>query len=222
MSIPIIGDIVEGVSGTVQSYFDGKKERVKAKAKAEIETTQARAQQLITRVKEEGASTRQAIAAEAGTKRALIRKQMRLMRRVTLAVLLMPLAVGALIILATYLQAWWSGAAPDPDFTPLSLFWSQVVDGTPDWWVQALQGVFAFLWAGGEVTNVGAQAGGAVLDQLKANRDAKEREAKEARKAEREKRNRERESRGEAPLPDDPEAADKGRRTIPGPPGGGP
>jgi len=216
----MIGQLLSAGIELGTEFFKGKTEQTKAKAKKNKEVAEAQARQMVTKITEEGESIRKAIAAESGTKRALIAKNMRLMRRVTLAVLLMPLVVGAFIIAATYVQAWWAGTAPQPDFTPLSLFWSEVVDGTPDWWVKALQGVFAFLWAGGEVTNVSAQAGGAVLDHLKAGRESKERQAKEARKAEREKRNREREGRGEPALPDNPDEEDP---IVPrGPPGGGP
>lgn len=203
MSIPIIGDIIDGVAGTAQSYFKGKKEEVEAKSR-----------QRITKVTEEGESTRKAIAAEAGTKRALINKNMRLMRRIVMVVLLLPFFAGALIIAGTYLSAWWSGAEPSPDFTALSLFWTEVVGATPQWWVNAIQGMFAFLWAGGEITNVGAQAGGAVMDHFKRNRDAD-------RKLERERRNREREARGEQPLSDNPDEEEEDDPIVhPGPPRG--
>jgi sRNA-binding protein len=211
-----VGALVSGAVEFGTTWFSSKKEETKAKSKQRIEI----ARENTEAKKAEQQTVRRTIEAEAGTKRALINKNMRLMRRVTLAVLLAPLVVGAVIIAATYIAAWWSGTAPSPDFTPLSLFWSQVVAGTPQWWVQALQGVFAFLWAGGEVTNVGAQAGGVVMDHLR-NRDTErvaerqaESEGKKAEaEAERERRNREREDRGEEPVDDD-------AGTIPTPPSG--
>ncbi|WP_070988481.1 hypothetical protein [Halofilum ochraceum] len=220
MNIPIIGDAIEGVSNTVQSYFEGKKAKVQAKAKKAVEIATAKADEKINAVREEGKSTRKAIEAESGTKRALIAKNMRLMRRVVMVVLLLPFFTGALIIAGTYLSAWWNGVAPEPDFTALSLFWSEVVDGTPSWWVDAIQGMFAFLWAGGEITNVGAQAGGAIMDHIKQRgaervreKEAEAEAARENRRAERERRNRDKEARGEKPEPDE----ESGSR-IPRPP----
>lgn len=220
MNIPIVGDAIKGLSDTVQTYFRGKADKVKAKASKAIEIATAKADERINEVREEGKSTRRAIAAESGTKRALIKKNMRLMRRVTLAVLLAPFVTGALIIFGAYVIALFTGGTASPDFTPLALFWDEVVGGAKQWWVSALQLAFSFLWAGGEITSVGAQAGGALMDHMKDRGTERVREkeleaeaARENRRAERERRNREKEARGEAPEPDD-----EGGSRIPKPP----
>lgn len=213
MSIPIIGGIVDGAMEWGKAWTEGK-----------VEQTKVKARQKTTQLVEEGESTRRAIAAEAGTKRALIDKNIRVMRRAAMIILLMPYAIGALIILGAYTVSLFTGGPADPDFSPLKLFWTEVVGETVKWWTVAIQSMFAFIWAGGEITNVSAQAGGAVMDHIKRLRESKERESKETRRAERERRNREREGRGEQPLSDDPDNDDDDEEdpiVRPGPPHGG-
>lgn len=200
-----IGSLIQGVTDMGTAWVESGAKKVRARAEEAVKTA-----------REQGKTDRAAIEATAGTKRALIKKGLRTLRRAAFTILALPFAVGALIIVGAYAAAWWHGVPADPDFTPLTLFWSEVVDKTPDWWVISFQRALGFLWAAGEVVNVGADAGESVMQYLRqrsadnAGERRAEAEAKDAeRMAEREKRNREREARGEPPLADPEEMGDR-------------
>lgn len=208
-----VGAVLTTAVDAATSYFQGKKEQTKVKAKEAIRVTEAVTEEQIARVREQGRTERETVKARSGTTRALIKKPLRWMRRAMFVVLLGPLFIGSLIILGAYAEAWWTGTEAVPNFAPLTLFWTEVVGATPEWWIAAIQQVIAFLWAGGEVTNVAAEAGGAVMDHLRARDGEKRATAREQRKAERERRNRAREERGEEPLPDPEDEADEGAQS---------
>lgn len=200
-------------------WFNSQKEKTKAKTKAKVTEYKATARERIKTVRQAQKTERQRIDAQAGLKRELIKKPLKWMRRAGFTILFAPLVIGAAMIAVEYLMAFFTGQPATPNFEPLRLFWDQVVDGTPPWWVDSIRQVFAFLWAGGEVTNLCGEAGGAVMDHWKAQKSNETERERQRRKAEREARNREREARGEQPLNEDPEDDDREIADVPKAPG---
>lgn len=166
------------------TWFTTKKDRTKAKAEQAIEVTKHKA---AVRKRQMDLQAK-AMETRAGIRRALIKKNVRYLRWASFTILFLPLAVGAVEVALT-------GQAAG-----VKSYFAAIDDSLPEWWVESIQAVIAFLWAMGEAINVGNDMMEGLMDMRQAKAEEKradanreqERERAEAARAQAERESRKR------------------------------